>query len=124
MVGQQQQVVELHLNPPSLGPLEVRVTMSDGQANLSFMTQHLPVREAIEGATSRLREMLGDSGISMGSVSVNVGTFAQQQSSAQQDDGRSTSTFRQSANETDFFSGVPAVAVRSLHSNGMVDTFA
>jgi len=123
MVGQQQQGVELHLNPPALGPLEVRVSMSEGQANLSFMTQHLPVRDAIEAATSRLREMLGESGISMGSVSVNVGTFAQQQPPAHSENGRPAATPWQADNDAVLFA-TPAVAVRSLHGNGMVDTFA
>lgn len=84
MVGNQTRGAEIHLNPPALGPLEVRVSISDGQANLSFMTQHAAVREAIEAATPRLREMLGDNGIGMGSVSVDVGSFAQQQSQQQQ----------------------------------------
>jgi flagellar hook-length control protein FliK len=79
MVGNQTRGAEIHLNPPALGPLEVRVSITDGQANLSFMTHHAAVREAIEAATPKLREMLGDNGIGMGSVSVDVGSFAQQQ---------------------------------------------
>lgn len=78
MVSQQVQGADLKLNPPSLGPLDVKVSMADGQANLTFTTQHIPVRDAIEAATSRLREMLGESGINLGSVSVNVGQFSQQ----------------------------------------------
>ncbi len=82
MVGNQTRGAEIHLNPPALGPMEIRISVSDGQANLSFMAHHASVREAIEAATPRLREMLGDSGINMGSVSVNVGSFAQQQQQA------------------------------------------
>lgn len=124
MVGQQHQGVELHLNPPSLGPLEVRLSMSDGQANLSFATQHLPVKEAIESATARLREMLGESGISLGSVSVNLGSFAQQQ----QSDGQAQSSARLSSwpdttSEADF-SATRAVSTRLSSRNGMVDIFA
>lgn len=77
MVGQRHQGAELHLNPAALGPLEVKLSLSDGQATLTFATQHLPVREAIEAATPRLREMLAESGINLGSVSVNVGSFSQ-----------------------------------------------
>jgi flagellar hook-length control protein FliK len=78
MFGQQHQSAEIMLNPPALGPLEVRLSMSDGQANLTFTTQHAPVREALEAATPRLREMLSESGIGLGNVSVNVGNFSRQ----------------------------------------------
>lgn len=78
MLGQQQQTAEIHLHPPALGPLEVRLSMSDGQASLNFTTQHVPVREALEAATPRLREMLGESGIMLANVSVDVGGFSQQ----------------------------------------------
>ena len=78
MFGQQHQSAEIMLNPPALGPLEVRLSMSDGQASLTFTTQHAPVREALDAATPRLREMLSESGITLGDVSVNVGNFSRQ----------------------------------------------
>lgn len=128
MLDNQNQSAELRLNPPSLGPLEVRVSMNDGQATLSFVTPHAPVREAIEAATPRLREMLGDSGISLGDVSVNVGTFAQQQSASQeQTQNRSASQYwAVAANEaeTGGYAAPLATSVRYLHDGGMVDLFA
>lgn len=123
MVGQRHQGAELHLNPPSLGPLEVRLSISDGQANLTFSTQHLPVREAIEAATPRLRDMLGESGITLGSVSVNVGSFTQQQPGGQQEAGRHAQAWSQAAPESDFSSLLPS-SVSPLSRNGMVDIFA
>ena len=124
MVSQQHQGVELHLNPPSLGPLEVRLSMNDGQANLSFATQHLPVKEAIESAAPRLREMLGESGISLGSVSVNVGSFTQQQQPSDQQ--AQTSAGRSSWQPSVAVTELPAVrtTTRLSGGNGMVDIFA
>lgn len=124
MVSQQHQSVELHLNPPSLGPLEVRLSMNDGQASLSFSTQHLPVKEAIESAAPRLREMLGESGISLGSVSVNVGSFTQQQqpdAQAQSNSGHFSWMDSSSASDA---SSIPTITASLLGRNGMVDTFA
>jgi flagellar hook-length control protein FliK len=122
MVGQQQQGAELRLNPPALGPLEIKLSMSDGQATLTFSTQHLPVKEALEAATPRLREMFGESGISLGSVSVNLGSSSPQQGEPQQA-GRQTQEWGQAQPESDFTSMLPA-AVTSLGRNGMVDFFA
>jgi hypothetical protein len=124
IVGNQTRGAEIHLNPPALGPLEVRISVTDGAANLSFMTQHASVRDAIEAATPRLREMLGDTGISMGSVSVNVGTFAQQQaSSGNQPHGGGTTW------HPEIVAGEPLVdavvtTVRPLPGRGMIDLFA
>jgi flagellar hook-length control protein FliK len=124
IVGNQTRGAEIHLNPPALGPLEVRISVTDGSANLSFMTQHASVRDAIEAATPRLREMLGDTGISMGSVSVNVGTFAQQQTSSDNRPNGSGATWH-----PEIVAGEPLVdavvtTVRPLPGRGMIDLFA
>lgn len=79
MASQNHQVAELHLNPPSLGPLEVRLTVSNDQASAIFVSHHAAVREAVETALPRLREMLADSGIMLGNVSVSSESFSQQQ---------------------------------------------
>lgn len=123
MVGQQHQGAELRLNPPSLGPLEIKLSMSDGQATLTFNTQHMPVKEALEAATPRLREMFGESGINLGNVSVNVGLASQQQQHGEQQASHSSRRWGQESSDNDFTSMLPA-AVTSLERNGMVDFFA
>ena len=124
MVGNQTRGAEIHLNPPALGPLEVRVSISDGQANLSFMTQHASVREAIEAATPRLREMLGDTGISTGSVSVNVGSFAQQQAPSRQPEQSRGASWQSDSGNMAPAGEVVTTFVQPLHGRGLVDFFA
>ncbi len=58
LAGREQQVAELKLNPPNLGPLEVRIVVQQDQASISFLSQHAVVREALEQAMPRLRDML------------------------------------------------------------------
>ena len=126
MAGQQQQGAELRLNPPALGPLEIKLSMTDGQATLTFSTQHLPVKEALEAATPRLREMFSESGINLGSVSVNVGTSSQQQQAeAQQSQRQGGDWNNRSQAETDS-SAMSLVGVTAIRNqgNGMVDYFA
>ena len=57
MVQGEQQFAKLRLNPPNLGPLEVRVTVNQDQTSVAFLAQHAAVREALEAALPRLREM-------------------------------------------------------------------
>lgn len=125
MIGSQTQSAQLHLNPPNLGPLEIKLSMADGQANLTFVTQHVAVRDAIEAANPRLREMMGDSGISMGSVSVNVGSFTQQQPDQQQSSGNGSGNAFASTDNKDIGNVEPVtVTVQSLADDGLVNTFA
>jgi flagellar hook-length control protein FliK len=53
-----QQFARLQLNPPNLGPLEVRLNLSQDQASVSFIAGQAAVREALEAALPRLRDML------------------------------------------------------------------
>ena len=58
----------LKLNPEHLGPLEVRVSVHEQQANIAFTAQHAVTREALDAALPRLRETLAQQGF----VQVNL----------------------------------------------------
>jgi len=78
MAGQGHQVAELHLNPPDLGPLKITLTLNHDQASAQFISAHTQVRDAIQAAMPRLREMLAGSGITLGNANVSTGTFGGQ----------------------------------------------
>ncbi|MCL5668883.1 MAG: flagellar hook-length control protein FliK [Gammaproteobacteria bacterium] len=81
MVKQDHQIAELQLNPPHLGPLELRVTVEQDEASIAFSTQHAGVRDALETALPRLREMPGASGLTLGHVNISQQSFAEQRES-------------------------------------------
>ena len=62
---------DLQLNPPELGPLEVRISMVDDEARITFTASHPQVREALEMALPKLRDMLGSSGVQLLQVDVS-----------------------------------------------------
>ncbi len=62
---------ELRLNPPQLGPIKIQLNVHQDQANIVFTSQHAVVREAIEAAMPRLREMLADAGITLNDAQVD-----------------------------------------------------
>ena len=70
---------EIHLNPPDLGPLQVRVSTQSDQASVVFTSQHAAVRDALDQALPRLRDMLGNQGMQLLDVSVGGQTPQQQQ---------------------------------------------
>lgn len=57
MHGKSVRAAEIHLNPPQLGPVAVRIQMHDDQTNIQFASPHAAVREAIEAALPRLKEL-------------------------------------------------------------------
>lgn len=82
---------EIHLNPPDLGPLQVRVSTQHDQASVVFTSQHAAVRDALDQALPRLREMMGGQGMQL-DVSVG-GQNAQQQQFARNDSSDRSGAF-------------------------------
>ena len=71
MTGNQLKSAEIRLTPAELGPLRVQVAVDDGAAHVTFHAQHAVTRDAIEQALPRLREMLAESGLSLGQADVS-----------------------------------------------------
>lgn len=78
MVGQRLQGAEIKLNPAHLGPVEVRIQMHNDQATVHFTATHGVVRDALEAAVPRLREMFDNQGIQLADVDVSEQSFTQQ----------------------------------------------
>ncbi len=79
MLRNGQQVAEIRLNPAHLGPMEIRLTVNDDQASVNFIAQHAPVRDAIDQALPRLRDMLEQQGLNLADVDVATHSDTQQQ---------------------------------------------
>ncbi|TAM46769.1 MAG: hypothetical protein EPN55_04725 [Gammaproteobacteria bacterium] len=70
LVNQHTTSAQLSLNPPDLGRLDVQINLEQDRARLLFATPHESVREAIEAAVPRLREMLADAGVQLLDVGI------------------------------------------------------
>jgi flagellar hook-length control protein FliK len=88
---------DIQLQPAELGRLDIRVNMvPDQQTQVTFMSAHSGVREALEGQMHRLRDSFAQQG--MGQVDVSVsdqsrGSQGQEQQAQQQAQaGRTTSS--------------------------------
>jgi flagellar hook-length control protein FliK len=126
-----QQVAQLQLNPPNLGPVEIRITLNSDQANAAFTSPHAAVREAIEAALPRLRDMLADNGLSLGNVNVSSQSFQQQQQQQHANGhggGQRHDPFQElqriAASGNGAGSAVQAGIASVLANKGLVDIFA
>lgn len=78
------QSAQLRIHPAELGRIDIQVNVENDKASVVFNTQHGTVKEAIELALPRLREMLSEQGIDLDNVDVNGGDINQQQAGTDQ----------------------------------------
>ncbi len=102
MANQKLQSAEIKMNPPHLGPIEVRLNISGDQAQVQFSAPHGVVRDALESALPRLREMFGAQGMNLVDVNVSDQSGADKRRSADASaDGRKQGAFNDSLQDMD-----------------------
>jgi flagellar hook-length control protein FliK len=129
MAGSEEQTASLTLNPPDLGPLQVVLSVSNDQASVIFSANQEEVRQALEDALPRLREMMSESGIALGNATVNAGMpdGRQGQEQAARNGGGFGNGNRgrgDNSNAADDTMSRPLTRTAVLGDRGMVDTFA
>jgi flagellar hook-length control protein FliK len=77
----------IQLDPPELGSLQVKVSVNQDQAQVSFIVQNTSVREALDQQSMRLREMFAEEGLNLVDVDVSDESPQQQDKEAEQQSG-------------------------------------
>ncbi|MEN8764054.1 MAG: flagellar hook-length control protein FliK [Thiogranum sp.] len=122
MVNRKVQGAQIRLNPAQLGPMEVRLQVHNDQASIQFSSAHSMVREALEAALPRLREMFDSSGVELVDVDVSGESFAGEQRPGGEDGTVAAGTRAIDAgSEAETLLETP---VRSLLERGRLDLFA
>lgn len=89
MSSQQVQTAEIALDPPELGPLQVRVSNQGEQTSIVFSSQHAQVRDALDQSLPRLREMMEEQGVDLADVNVSDQGFQGQDQTNEEGDTKS-----------------------------------
>jgi len=114
--------------PPQLGRIEVSLSMNGDQATAVFVSANPSVREALENAVPRLREIMQDAGISLGQT--QVGAESSQQSANKRENGDNPAHGRGNTGDAGIaltnglIGGGSSPAHWVRYGNGLVDTFA
>lgn len=85
-VGERIQIAEFSINPPELGPVEVRISVDQDRTSVQFNVQNGLVKEALEDALPRLRELMAQSGMTLADSNVSQQSEDQQGNASQTDD--------------------------------------
>ena len=75
---------KLQINPPQLGPIDVRIEVQGDKAQVWLSAHSVVTREALEASSPKLREMLGSQGFAQVSVDVSQRSFQDRSSPAAQ----------------------------------------
>ncbi|HRK78859.1 MAG TPA: flagellar hook-length control protein FliK, partial [Thiobacillus sp.] len=122
MTAGAQQTASLTLNPPNLGPLQIVLNVSNDQATASFFSAQPEVRQALEAAMPKLREMMDEAGIQLGQATVSADT-PRQNDTSDQPGQRIASRF--AVPDEAASAGLQAVQPPPPQSGrGLIDTFA
>lgn len=78
------QEVEIRLDPPELGSMQIRVRTDAEQAHVNFMVQNQQAKEALEQSLPRLRELLAEQGLALGESQIQHGEQQGDQQDEQQ----------------------------------------
>ncbi|OEE50128.1 flagellar hook-length control protein FliK [Vibrio anguillarum] len=71
--------VDIRLDPPELGRLQIRMNMNGDHTTVHFTVANHQARDVIEQSMPRLREMLAQQGVQLGETSVQQQSAGQQQ---------------------------------------------
>ena len=125
LAGNDKQSAQLTLNPPQMGPIDISLNIEKGNATASFVSANADVREAIETAMPRLREMFASAGIALGQTNVSAESFKQQAGNGNENSGQPAPWARDNAIlGTEATGSILSRAAYTQRGNGMVDLFA
>ncbi len=104
MANQQVGHADIRLDPPDLGSLNIRLTVQNDQATVSFVSPNPQVRDALESQMPRLREMLEESGLQLADTDVSAESGGQER---EQGEHASRGSGLKDLSNEDGVSGVP-----------------
>lgn len=118
-LGQQNiKSAQIKLNPPELGPLDITIKIDKQSADLTIQSHSLQVKDALDQALPRLREMMTAQGLNLGEVNIDARSRQQDQQQSQYQ----AETMPQYESNTEQASEIEVIKGRV--SKGLIDYFA
>jgi flagellar hook-length control protein FliK len=110
---------KLQVNPPQLGPIELRISVLGDHAQVSMTTHSAVTRDALEASSPKLKEMLGAQGFGQVSVDISQRSF--------QDRSAYTPPYQREASSgatTEVAAAAVAAPPPARSAQGMLDAYA
>ena len=81
MVADDVQQARIHLDPPELGSLEIKLQVNQDQTSVQIQASNHQVRDVLEASAQRLRDALNSQGMELAGFDVQTGAQGQQSGS-------------------------------------------
>jgi flagellar hook-length control protein FliK len=109
---------KLQVNPPSLGPIEVRIAVQGDRAQVWMVSHSAVTRDALQSSTGTLREMLSGQGFGQVSVDISQRSFQERTPTAQ------TYEWSADADRSSNSAAAGSVGSAARVSSGALDAYA
>ena len=114
----------MQLNPESMGPISVQLSVAGNQVNIDFVASQAPTREALEQSMPELASAMRDAGFTM----TGGGVFQQARDGAADGQagspGSSGAAGRRAGDDEAAGDGTAPIPTRLVTPRGLVDVFA
>lgn len=124
LIKQDVQEAKIHLDPPELGSLEIKLQVQNQETKVQIHASQPQVREALEQQAFRLREALAQEGMNLSGFDVSSGN-KEQQGHAQNEQGQGSSFNEGALSELDGNAEKNQTQNKATASSlNLIDTFA
>ena len=119
-----QQVAQININPPQLGPVQISISLNGDQASATFASPHAEVRQAIQDSLPQLRELFSTAGISLGQANVGTQLPSQNREASYQFANEARSSRENAILSPDSHASSASAGIPIQRGRGLVDLFA
>ena len=119
-----QQVAQININPPQLGPVQISISLNGDQASATFISPHPEVRQAIQDSLPQLRDMFATAGINLGQANVGTQLPSQNREAPYQFGNEARSSGENAILSPDSHSSSTSTGIPIQRGRGLVDLFA
>jgi flagellar hook-length control protein FliK len=114
--------VDIRLDPPELGRMQIRMSLNNDSATVHFTVQHQQTRDMVDQAMPRLREMLSQQGIQLADTSVEQ--QGQQRQASHGSGSGSANETSDSASDVGSFESGPSVELAVKQNKDGISYYA
>ena len=125
MIGNKLQGAQLRITPAHLGPVDIKLSIESGVAQVSFVSNHQVVRDALEQAVPRLRDMLESQDLELGDVDISDHNLADSQRTRDESSLAHQGARDGASGDHDSQAGTEdSTIVQTVQSDGLLDMYA
>lgn len=116
--------VDIRLDPPELGRMQIRMSLNSDAASVHFTVQNQQTRDLVDQAMPRLREMLAQQGLQLADSSVQQQSSGQQQMAQHQGSDNGSSQLASGEHDAESMEGATSIEMNVTEKSDGISLYA